>query len=222
LRLIDLEARGMSIIDRGRISLEDLMTHLTNRTVWRTGFEGFGPLGRRGSEPGSRGPWRLFTLAIAAAVLLLGGGPLGAGVYRIATDKGALVVQTNSDEVEIIIGKSGKEVRLVDTRTGQHVTLNLGDDEPASKAEQESLELSPARTMLRRGETVLATIERVPKERPVGEIRRFEGHEQGIIQVALSRDGRLALSGSADHTARLWDVATGKELKKLEGHTSQV
>jgi WD40 repeat protein len=39
---------------------------------------------------------------------------------------------------------------------------------------------------------------------------------------ALSRDGSLALSGGADHTARLWDVATGKGLQKLEGHTSQV
>jgi WD40 repeat protein len=28
----------------------------------------------------------------------------------------------------------------------------------------------------------------------------------------------LLVSGSQDRTVRLWDVGTGKELKKLEGH----
>jgi WD40 repeat protein len=54
------------------------------------------------------------------------------------------------------------------------------------------------------------------------EVRCFTGHQRGLIQVALSGDGRLALSGGADHTARLWDVASGKELQKLVGHKAQV
>jgi WD40 repeat protein len=164
----------------------------------------------------------LLQLAIAAAALLPSGGAVEAGVYRIATDKGVLVVQTNSDDVEVTISKSGTEVKLLDTQSGKHVTLNLGDDEATMKAEQESLEFSPVKTTLTRADTVLATIERQPTEQPVGEVRRFEGHTQGIIQVALSRDGRLALSGSADQTARSWEVATGKELNKFAGHTNQV
>jgi WD40 repeat protein len=40
--------------------------------------------------------------------------------------------------------------------------------------------------------------------------------------LAISPDGRRLLSGGFDNTVRLWDVASGKELRKLEGHTGAV
>jgi len=40
--------------------------------------------------------------------------------------------------------------------------------------------------------------------------------------VAFSPDGRTALSGSLDGTLKLWDLATGKELRKFAGHASGV
>jgi RNA polymerase sigma factor (sigma-70 family) len=36
------------------------------------------------------------------------------------------------------------------------------------------------------------------------ELHRFDGHEGAVICVAVSPDGRYALSGSSDHTVRLW------------------
>jgi WD40 repeat protein len=36
--------------------------------------------------------------------------------------------------------------------------------------------------------------------------------------VALSADGKRALSGSDDGTVKLWDVDSGKELKTFHGH----
>ncbi len=78
----------------------------------------------------------------------------------------------------------------------------------------------------------LAAAQGAAKEAPkpeekAGEVRRFEGHPDWVYTVALSPDGRRALSGSAseedaDGAVRLWDVATGKELRRLEGHTAGV
>jgi len=54
------------------------------------------------------------------------------------------------------------------------------------------------------------------------EVRRFVGHLAGINAVALSADGKYALTGSADGTARLWDVQSGAELHRFVGHIAGV
>jgi len=50
---------------------------------------------------------------------------------------------------------------------------------------------------------------------PTGEVRRYTGHAETVMAVALSADGGRALSGGYDQTVRSWDVATGKELRRL-------
>jgi hypothetical protein len=49
------------------------------------------------------------------------------------------------------------------------------------------------------------------------EVSCFRGHRRSVCGVAFSPDGRRAVSGSDDGTARLWDVETGKELARLSG-----
>jgi sugar lactone lactonase YvrE len=54
------------------------------------------------------------------------------------------------------------------------------------------------------------------------EVRRFEGHTDGVACVAFSPDGHRLLTGSADNSVRLWQVESGRELLRLQGHTNWV
>jgi parallel beta-helix repeat protein len=45
------------------------------------------------------------------------------------------------------------------------------------------------------------------------------GHTDWVRSVAFSPDGRLLASGSADYTIKLWEVASGREVRTLTGHT---
>jgi len=53
-------------------------------------------------------------------------------------------------------------------------------------------------------------------------VRRFEGHTDDVQSVSFSPDGLYALSGGADKTVRLWEVASGREVWSSEGHTDLV
>jgi tricorn protease-like protein len=48
------------------------------------------------------------------------------------------------------------------------------------------------------------------------------GHTSYILSVAFSPDGRQVISGSGDKTLKLWDVATGREIRTFTGHTNSV
>jgi WD40 repeat protein len=50
----------------------------------------------------------------------------------------------------------------------------------------------------------------------------LSGHTGSVYSVAFSPDGRLLASGSSDETIKLWDVATGREVRTLSGHTDNV
>jgi WD40 repeat protein len=78
------------------------------------------------------------------------------------------------------------------------------------------------------------------------EVRSFIGHTGEVFGVAISADGKYALScsgtlnpipngpnqppnpmnqplpGAGDNSVRLWDVATGQELRRFNGHTNAV
>ena len=53
---------------------------------------------------------------------------------------------------------------------------------------------------------------------------RLKGHTDAVYAVAFSPDGRYVATASFDNTLKLWDAATGKEIKTYGGtlgHTKQ-
>ena len=53
-------------------------------------------------------------------------------------------------------------------------------------------------------------------------IRTFEGHSLRVTAVAMTLDGRRAVSASTDNTLKVWDLESGRELRALEGHSKPV
>jgi WD40 repeat protein len=57
---------------------------------------------------------------------------------------------------------------------------------------------------------------------PIGEILCFKGHSAEVTCVAISPDGRFAVSGSLDKTIRLWSIENGQELRQFTGFKGDV
>ncbi|KAJ5326150.1 uncharacterized protein N7506_009252 [Penicillium brevicompactum] len=54
------------------------------------------------------------------------------------------------------------------------------------------------------------------------QIKILTGHTSSVCSLSFSPNDRQLVSGSVDHTARLWDTATGSHLKTLSGHSDRV
>jgi len=53
-------------------------------------------------------------------------------------------------------------------------------------------------------------------------VKSLEGHSHFVQDVVISSDGQFALSGSWDHTLRLWDLNKGITTRRFLGHTKDV
>ena len=53
-------------------------------------------------------------------------------------------------------------------------------------------------------------------------IQTLQGHSKAVVGIALSSDGKLLASGSADSTIILWDAVSGLKIATLTGHKGQV
>ncbi|MEZ5940613.1 MAG: AAA family ATPase [Planctomycetaceae bacterium] len=82
---------------------------------------------------------------------------------------------------------------------------------------------SEARTLLQRIPVKHRNIEWYLDQRLFqGSFITLHGHSRGVNCAALSPGGTRIVSGSWDNTLKVWDVATGEELRTLTGHANQI
>src|SRR5207249_3578492 len=123
--------------------------------------------------------------------------------------------------------------KRVDPRTLARLVEDLGSDdfdvrqaaskklvaigEPALEALRKALKHADPDVRLR-----AVVLVRAIEKSLYGEDLILTGHTNQVVCLALSRDGRLAVSGGNDSTARVWDLQTGKELRLLDGIKGRV
>lgn len=119
------------------------------------------------------------------------------------------------DQTKIISGSPDATLRIWDVVTGEQ--LNLWRN---TEGEVTTLDCSLQNILVVGGSAPQPTL----IDLEAGEyLRQLQGHGGSrILAVAFSPDGRTVLTGSTDHTLKLWEVDTGNCLQTFVGHTDGV
>jgi WD40 repeat protein len=175
-------------------------------------------------------PRRRRLLFAAAALLVIVGGlgvseavgvtRLSSAVVRVLTPDGTLIVESDDSQVRVTVEGDGG---LLITGAGpQEVRLRPGSYR--FRASKDGKTVREELLTISRGgrQVVKVSGEGGPARQPAPPPAPFQGHTDPVLCLAISPDGRRALSGSADNTVRLWDVTSGQEVRRFLGHTDDV
>ena len=132
----------------------------------------------------------------------------GREIRRFPTTETVKSVAFTRDSRRLLVGSFEKTARLWDIETGREIREFTGIQNEvtavvASPNQQWVVTASGRHTRLYDLET--------------GQIlRQFDGHSSYVNAAAFSADGRWLLTASSDNSARLWDVADGRELRRFD------
>ncbi len=150
----------------------------------------------------------------------------GSYLGSFATDRvaGVRAVDISADGSRVVAGDDEMRVILWDAATGEAIR-RFGEGGGGHTTDVTAVVFSPDERLV-----LSADLDGVIIlwDAATGEaIRRFEGHGNAVMALAFSPDGAQAISGSGDpasripgedNTVRLWEVATGREIRRFEGH----
>ena len=124
------------------------------------------------------------------------------------------VVRFSPDGRQIVSGSIDDTLKLWDVATGREIITFAGRINSA-----DSVAFSPDGRQIISGSGGVYFY-----DTGSGRIIRTIKHviSQNVTFVGFSPDGRQIVSGSNDSTIRLWDTATGREIRTFSGHSRQV
>lgn len=129
------------------------------------------------------------------------------------------------DGKTLISASDDKTVRAWDITSGKTIHILRGQIGPGDEGKIFAAALSPDNRWLAVGGAL-----NVPNDRIIriidfasGQVvRLLNGHQNVILSLAFSADGRYLVSGSGDTTARIWDIASGQSLHTLNEHRDDI
>ena len=163
------------------------------------------------------------TLTWLAESLVLGGphpdySPnLGGTIYTYNTGSGVLGVSWSPDGMRLVMGNWQGHVQAFDANTGLNgITFQAPD--LTSRVEDVKW-LSGGNAIAAGGDDNIVWIWNAT----TGQLQRtYRGHNDRVISLACSPDGKYIASGSYDTTVQVWEVATGRQIVKYRGHSGNV
>src|SRR5437763_4450939 len=144
------------------------------------------------------------------------------------TESEVLSVALSPDGKLVVAGNQDDTVKVWDLETGKLLAgvLNVGDRVRGVAFSPDGKTLATAAMdaiakLWNVAEVLNAGIQRPAGTNKDDDVASVAGHTASVMAVAFSPDDKILASGSHDHTARLWDVASGRELANLKGHTDR-
>ena len=168
---------------------------------------------------------------VALALLLLAGICLyGPTVYRLVTNQGQLVVESDDPDVKVVVKQDQQAITVLDAKTQHEVTLKAGKYHAELESAKLGLGLSAKEFNLTRGDKQSVRVQWLPP----GPIRKDGGAPDCLVGGILSRrhardlGRRRPLGGKnkrwlkgSDFKLRLWDARTGREVRRFGGHAQE-